>query len=619
MKVWSTLKNHHLEQVIFQNRIRFAFLSIGLLALALLARMFTLQVIQYDRFQTASDQNRIQLVPLPPTRGLIYDRKGRLLSDNKPNFTLSIVLEKTADLDATLEQLKSLIPISDDQLESFKKRSTEYHRPFQALHLRSKLNEAELARLAANRHQLPGIEIEGELIRNYPFNDVFSHSIGYVGRLNQRETDNLDDPGNYKGSHYIGKTGLEKYYESALHGITGLQKIETDAHGKILRILEEELPKPGHNLHLFIDLDLQKLATELLGDRRGSIIAIEPKTGGILSFVSRPGFDPNLFVTGISQKDYSALRNSPDKPLFNRSIQGRYPPGSTIKPIVGLAGLEYKKAFWWKKISDPGWFKLESEDRLYRDWKREGHGKVNLDKAIYQSCDVYFYELALNLGIDNIHKFMQPFGFGSKTGIDIGPEQKGILPSREWKRKNRRANWYPGETLITGIGQGFMLTTPLQLALSTAVLANKGIRVTPKLVKGIENAELVTVSPLSQTYEKITLQDQKNWDLMFNSMRKVMHYSKGTAYGSGRGAKYKIAGKTGTAQVKAIKQDETYDEENTALRHRDHGLFIGFAPIDDPQIAIAVIVENGGSGSSAAAPLARKIFDAYLLNSLERK
>lgn len=614
MKEWSTLKNHHLEQVIFQNRMQFAFLMVGVLTLVLLARLFVLQVLQYEHFQTASDKNRIQLVPLPPTRGLIYDRKGKLLSDNKPNFSLSIIVEKTKDIDQTLALLSSLIEIDEDQLESFKKRSNEYRRPFEPIHLRAKLNETELAILAVNRHQLPSVHIEGELIRNYPYQDIFSHSIGYVGRINQADMDALEDVGNYRGSHYIGKTGLEKYYQDALHGRTGLQKIETDAHGKILQVLEENLPEPGHNLNLYLDLDLQKLATALLGERRGAIVVIEPKTGGILAFVSRPAFDPNLFVTGISQKDYSELRDSPEQPLFNRIIQGRYPPGSTIKPIVGLAGLEYKKTYWGKTISDPGWYKLESEERLYRDWKKEGHGTVNLDKAIYQSCDTYFYDLAYDLGIDNIHKFMKPFGFGEKTGIDTGPESSGLLPSREWKQKKQRMQWFPGETLISGIGQGYMLATPLQLAVSTAILANKGVIVTPKLVQSIEDSQQVKIAPISRSQGKITLTNEENWDLMFSSMQKVMHHREGTAYwSSGLNAKYKMAGKTGTAQVLGIKQDEEYDENAIDFRHRDHALFIGFAPVEDPQIALAILVENGGSGSGAAAPLARKIFDAYLL------
>lgn len=620
MKAWSTLKNHHLEQVIFQNRIQFAFLVVGLFALVLLSRLFVLQVLQYERFRTASDENRIQLVPLPPTRGLIFDRNGKLLADNKPNFSLSIILEKTKNLEETLSLLSTLIEIDEDELESFKKRSREYHRPFEAIHLRSKLNEKELAILAANRHQLPSVFIEGELIRNYPYLDLFSHSIGYVGRLNQAEQDKLEDPGNYRGSNYIGKTGLEKYYQDALHGKTGLQKIETDAHGKVLRVLEEDLPEPGHNLNLYLDFDLQKLATDLLGDRRGAIVAIEPKTGGLLAFVSRPGFDPNLFVTGISQKNYSELRDSSEQPLFNRIIQGRYPPGSTIKPIVGLAGLEYQKTNWERTIQDPGWFKLDGEDRLYRDWKKTGHGKVNLDKAIFQSCDTYFYDLALKLGINNIHDFMQPFSFGEKTGVDTGPESAGLLPSREWKLKKQRVEWYPGETLISGIGQGFMLATPLQLAVSTAILANKGIIITPKLVQSIEDSNQVKISPVTRSQGKITLSNEENWDLMFKSMHKVVQSREGTAYwSSGRGAVYNFAGKTGTAQVLGIKQDEEYDEDAISLKHRDHALFIGFAPIEDPKIAVAIIVENGGGGSSTAAPLARKIFDAYLVQNISAK
>jgi len=616
MKEWSPLKNHHLEQIIFQNRIRFAFLIIGLLTLVLISRLFVLQVLQYERYQTASDENRIQLVPMPPMRGLMYDRKGKLLIDNKPNFSLSIMVEKSENIDAILGRLSTLIEISPEQIESFKKRVSQYRLPFEAVHLRSNLNETELAILAENRHQLPSVLIESELIRNYPYQNLFSHSIGYVGRINQSEQDKLKDPGNYRGSNYIGKTGLEKFYEDELHGKVGLQKIETDAHGKLVQVLEAQLPKPGNNLNLHLDFELQLLASDLLQNRRGAIVAIEPKTGGILSFVSRPGFDPNLFVTGISQADYSALRDSPDQPLFNRIIQGGYPPGSTIKPIVALAGLEYKKTSWGKTISDPGWFKLKNEDHLYRDWKKGGHGMVNLDKAIYESCDTFFYDLALDLGIDNIHKFMTPFSFGEKTGIDTGPEQRGILPSREWKLKKRRVEWYPGETLIAGIGQGYMLATPLQLAVSTAILANKGVIITPRLVRSIDDGQNIKTLPTTSSKEKITLSNEDNWELIFNSMQNVMHHPSGTAHWTaGRGAEYKIAGKTGTAQVLAIKQDETYDSAKIAERHRDHALFIGFAPADDPQIAVAVIVENGESGSGAAAPIARKIFDAYLLQN----
>jgi len=613
MKAWSALKNHHLEYSIFQNRIRFAFLITGLLTLALLIRLFTLQVLQYEHFQTASDKNRIQLTPLPPTRGLIYDSQGTLLADNKPNFNIALVPEKIDNLESTLSQLQELIPITAEDIERFKKRRKQFRRPFQAVRLRSKLNEAELATLAANKHQLTGVNIEGELIRNYPYQNVFAHSIGYVGRINQKELKKLEEPGNYKGSNYYGKTGLESFYQDILHGTTGFQKIETNAHGRILSVIEEQLPIPGNNLHLYLNLTLQQKAYQLLGNRRGAIVAIEPKTGGILALVSGPSFDPNLFVTGISQKNYSGLRDSPDQPLFNRTIQGRYPPGSTIKPIIGLAGLEHEKNLWKKSISDPGWYKLDNEEHLYRDWKREGHGKVNLDIAIYESCDTYFYDLGLRLGIDNIHSFMSPFSFGKKTGIDIGPESRGILPSRTWKKQKIGTRWYPGETLIAAIGQGYMLATPLQLALSTAILANKGIKVSAKLVKGIENNKGEISSLPSSKSEKIVLKDEANWDLMFQSMKNVMHNPKGTAYRSGLNANYKIAGKTGTAQVKSIKQNEEYDEEATALRHRDHGLYIGFAPTDDPQIAIAIIVENGGSGSSTAAPIARELFDTYLI------
>lgn len=618
MKSWTPLKNHYIEQSIFRNRARFAFAVVIALSLLLLSRLFVLQVLQYDRFATASDKNRIQTEPIVPTRGLIFDRNNELVANNKPSFKLALVVEQVSDMDETLSIISKLITLNDEQIIRFKKVSKQYHRPYEPVRLRSKLSETEIAIIAVNQHKLPGIRVLGELVRNYPHLDNFAHSVGYVGRLNEKETTKLIDPSNYKGTHYFGKTGLEKFYENSLHGQTGSRKIETDAHGKVLRVLEQKDPAPGENLHLYLDLKLQKLASELLGDHRGAIIAIDPKTGGILSFVSKPSFNPNLFVTGISQKDYSELRDSPNQPLFNRTIQGRYPPGSTIKPFIALAGLEYNKTNWYKKIEDPGWYKLENEDRLYRDWKKTGHGRVDLDKAIYQSCDTYFYDLSLNLGIDNMHAFMSRFGFGAKTGIDIGPESSGLLPSRQWKRKNRKTQWYPGETLIAGIGQGFMLATPLQLAVSTATLANKGVIVTPKLVKRVgdqstQSSRTHDSNLVGPPAKDIMLKNEKNWAYMFSSMRKVMHSSKGTAYGSGRGARYKIAGKTGTAQVKGIKQNETYDLEKTALRHRDHGLFVGFAPINDPQIAIAVLVENGGGGSSAAAPLARKIFDQYLL------
>ena len=613
MQPWSTLKNHHLEQSIFQNRIRFAFVVVVFLCLLLLIRLFMLQVVHYDHYQAASDRNRIQIVPLPPTRGFIYDRNGKLLVDNAPNFSLSIIPEHSKDLDKTLHALGKLIPVSTDQLELFNERK-QYRAPYSPVHLRAKLTEQEIAVLLVNRHHMPEIRIDGDLVRNYPYDDLFSHSIGYIGRINEKELKNLKDPGDYKGTDYIGKTGLEKFYEDALHGKTGLQKVETDAHGKTLRVLEEQLPEPGKDLYLYLDFNLQKLASDLLGEQRGAIVAIDPKTGGVLAFVSKPGFDPNLFVTGIGQAAYASLRDSHDQPLFNRIIQGSYPPGSTIKPIIGLAGLEYKKTYWSKTIQDPGWFKLESEERLYRDWKREGHGAVNLDKAIYQSCDVYFYQLALSLGVDNIHNFMIPFGFGKRTGIDITPESPGLIPSKEWKVKNRGYQWYPGETLITGIGQGYMLATPLQLAVSAATMANKGVLIEPRLVKSVEDAKQVNYASPVPSFPKIILSDEDNWDLIIQSMEKVMQSPQGTAYwSSGRGAKYRIAGKTGTAQVTAIKQNEEYEVENVALRHRDHSLFIAFAPVDDPQIAISVIVENGGGGSAVAAPLARKMMDAYLL------
>lgn len=616
----SVLKDTFLESRIYFGRLLLAFVIVFSLLCVLVGRYSYLQISQYDSYKTQSDRNRVHLQSVPPKRGLIYDGHGVLLAENQPSYTLTLVKERVKNLQQSLDILQTLMDLEDAEISKFNKRLSS-RRPFEGVPLRFRLSEKEIALLAVNRYRLPGIEVKAELVRNYPYGELFAHTVGYVGRINEQELKKID-PVNYAGSHHIGKIGLEKKYQELLHGQVGFENVETDARGRVLRVLERTDPVPGVNIQLFIDAKVQEIAHAAMlgadGHSRGSLVAIDPKTGGIIAIVSTPSFNPNFFVNGISSKNYSALRDSLDLPLFNRSLQGQYPPGSTVKPIFGLAGLDYGIITAESVLNDPGWYRLPNDERRYRDWtwavRRGGHGKkVDLHQAIVESCDTYFYDLAYRLGIDNIYEFGSKFGLGKLSHIDLTSERKGLLPSRQWKRDNYRSPWFPGETLSLGIGQGYMLTTPLQLAQSTATIATRGIRMQPRVVKSINGEEQPSV-----VVETIELKDEQYWQATIDAMRDVMHSIKGTARKVGQGAQYKMAGKTGTAQVVGIKQGEKYDEEMVAIRNRDHALFVGFAPLDDPQIAIAVIVENAGHGGSKAAPIARKVFDAYLLPRLNK-
>ena len=476
-----------------------------------------------------------------------------------------------------------------------------------------RLDEDELARFAINRHRFPGVDIAARLVRNYPLGELGVHALGYVGRISENELSKVD-AANYSGSSHIGKIGIEQSYEDTLHGQVGVRHVEVNALGRILRVIKSTAPTPGKNLYLTLDVNLQKVAEESLAGRRGAVVAIEPRTGDILSFVSAPTYDPNLFVLGIDNKTYASLRDSNNQPLFNRALRGQYPPGSTLKPFVGLAGLEYNKVTADTNIFCGGWYSLRGDSHRYRDWKRAGHAATNMDKAIAESCDVYFYDLSLTLGIDLMHTFLGQFGFGKPTALDVKGESSGLLPSREWKRRVHNQPWFPGETLIAGIGQGYVLATPLQLAHATAILANRGDNITPRLVKSIQDPQSQIIENIApQKTDTIHFANLTHWDQMVFSMTEVVHGLNGTARNIGKDAPYLIAGKTGTAQVFTIKQDESYDEETLDERLKDHSLFIAYAPVDNPQIAVAVIVENGGSGSATAAPIARTVMDAYLL------
>lgn len=603
------IKNLHDELRVHRQRIVSAFIGISFLAILLIARLVYLQIIQHELYTTQSEKNRVQLEAVAPTRGLIYDRQGQLLADNQPSYSVLLIPERINNLDETLKHLASLIPVSDEQIKSFKRRAKYHRHPFEGIPLRFNLNEQEISTIAVNQHQLSGVEVSADLIRHYPYDALFAHVIGYVARINEKENAKLD-PENYGATHHMGKGGIELFYENELHGVVGYQKVEKNAHGRIVKLLERQDPIPGKNLYLTLDLKLQKIATEALNNQRGAVVAIDTHNGDVLAFVSTPSYDPNLFVTGISQQNYAALRDSFDRPLFNRVLQGQYPPASTVKPFVGLAALENNVTNWNYRISDPGWYQLKNDSRFYRDWKKWGHGSVNLEQAIAQSCDTYFYDISYKLGVDRIHHFMQKFGFGEKVGIDLQGESAGLLPSSAWKRATRGASWYPGETLNIGIGQGYMLATPLQLANAVTILANKGIKKQIRILR--EDPSFPRKAPI-----RITLRQENDWDSMITAMVNVNHAPYGTARASATGAPYKIAGKTGTAQVLGIGQKEVYNASRIAQYHRDHALFVAFAPAEAPQIAVAVIVENGNSGSGTAAPIARKIFDAYLIPPVE--
>ncbi len=605
------LKDPHRERRIFNVRAVIAGLFVLVLAGCLVARLYYLQMLNHEHFQTLSDQNRMQLQSVAPTRGLIFDRNGVLLADNQPVFSVVIVPERAGNIDKALESVRQIIGLDDDHIDRFRKRLKQPRRPHQSIILKSKLTEEEIASIEVRRHELQGVEIEADLARYYPFGELTAHAIGYVGRINEKELGQLD-PSNYSGTNYIGKLGVEHFYESALHGKVGYRTVETNARNRVLRVLSHQDPVPGANLTLHLDIELQGMIHELMGQRRGAVVAIEPETGGVLAMVSTPSFEPNQFVTGIDFKSYAALRDSLDLPLFNRALKGRYPPGSTIKPIVALGGLDSGVTTTHYAIWDPGWYQLRNDDRFYRDWKRTGHGRVDMRLAIAQSCDTYFYELALKMGVDNISRYLGYFGFGENRSLDIEEAREGILPTREWKRGFKGQAWYPGDSLNLGIGQGYMLATPLQLAASTAVLANRGVWRPAAMLMSASSPEFELPHIPESERNDVPIKSPAHWDFIFSTMEDVMHGAQGTARASAQGAKYRMAGKTGTAQVVGIKQGEKYNADLLQERHRDHALFVGFAPVEQPRIAVAVIVENGGGGSTSAAPVARAVFDFWL-------
>ncbi|WP_297427088.1 penicillin-binding protein 2 [uncultured Acinetobacter sp.] len=607
MKQHLPLKNVQQEKRIFRNRVFIAMGIVAFFLLLLVSRYAYLQIISYEEFHTASDKNRIRLQPLAPARGYIYDRNGVLLADNYPVFSATLSRADVEDIDDTLARLTPILALSEEDIKGFQSR-IKTSRKTERVAIKLNLTEQDIARFSEIKYQFPGVNIETQMTRYYPHGELFAHVIGYVGRINDKELKSIDKDA-YAGTNLIGKIGVEKSYEDLLHGVPGNESVEADAFGNVLRHLGRKDPIRGNDLFLSLDYGLQVVASQQLAGRRGAIVAMDPNTGEILALVSSPSFNPNLFVTGISHTDYSALRDNLDQPLYNRAVQGVYPPGSTIKPMFGLGGIHYGYVNWQTAISDPGYFTLPGDSHRFRDHKKSGHGTVNMHKAQVVSCDTYFYVLSYRMGIEKMDAWMRQFGFGEKTGVDLPSESSGLYPNPAWKMRTRDAKWLKGETISVSIGQGAFTSTPLQLAMATAITANQGLKVTPHVLRESRGAKNFKVH--NGTNGSIDFNGKaEDWIKMRDAMVDVIQ--SGTGKGIKSGLQYQIAGKTGTAQVKSIAQGKRYNEALLNERQLDHGLFVGFAPAEKPAIAIAVILENGRGGSAATA-LARPIFDYWLL------
>ncbi|MBT8108712.1 MAG: penicillin-binding protein 2 [Gammaproteobacteria bacterium] len=622
--VLSPIKDIHSERRLFIARIILSAVISVVLISFVIARLVQLQVIDHELFAEKSQGNRVRIEPVPPIRGLILDRKGRVLAENLPAYQLELIPEQVDDVGETLQRLAALDLIESEDIERFEELSRSGPR-FKPVTLKFRLSDEEIANFAIQRPRFPGVDFRPRLVRHYPDGPLVAHAVGYVGGLSANDLKRLD-PAAYAGTSHTGKTGVENRFESDLHGDAGFRHLIANARGRQVpggtselldSLPDDESPEPGSNVYLSLDLDLQRIAATAFEGRRGALVALDPWSGEILALFSAPSFDPNLFAVGMTTSQYRTLQDDPDRPLFNRAMRGAYPPGSTIKPMLALAALETGATNLTRKTLCRGYFQLPGNEHRYRDWKPEGHGPVDLHDAIAQSCDVYFYEISGDIGIDAMHDYLTRFGLGSPTGIDSGGEHAGLVPSREWKRTNfsdrDNQRWYHGETVIVSIGQGYMLATPLQLASAAGALATRGQRYRPHMVAAVEDAltgERQLVAP--QRLPDVEISNDFYWDNVLGALHDVMQGPRGTARAVGTGAPYEMAGKSGTAQVVSIGQDEEYDEAELEERQRDHALFIAFAPVDNPRIAVALIVENGESGSGVAAPIARAIMDAHL-------
>ncbi|MFT5806899.1 MAG: penicillin-binding protein 2 [Moritella dasanensis] len=612
-----TLRDHSAETALFSSRIMVSFIFVLCVIGLLLSNLYYLQVDSYQAYKTRSNENRVKLVPIAPNRGLIYDRNGILLAENKPVYSLDMVPEKFTDIDATIAKLTTLLNLTEDNIDDFHLRLKRQRR-FKQVPILTNLSESQVALFSVQRHNYPGISVTARLKRYYPFGDALTHALGYVARINSNDLKRLEKSGSravYAATHDIGKQGIERYYEKTLHGEPGFKEVEVNNRGKIVRTLKITQPVPGNDLYLNIDIRLQLKAQQELAGRRGAIILLAPKTGEILAMMSSPSYDPNLFVHGISSKNYNRLLQSKDRPLINRATQGRYPPASTVKPQLAILGLEDGAITPSTIINDRGWFQIPNTKRRFRDWKRWGHGKINVYTAIEQSSDTFFYNLAYNVGIDKINGFMSEFGFGDYTGIDVREETNAILPSREWKRARYNEPWYQGDTISVGIGQGYWSATPIQLAKATGIVASKGLRPVPQLIRDIQYTNGDIFEPVVEL-PPLKLKDPANWQVAKDGMHGVVTSSNGTARRAFAKASYSAAGKSGTAQLYQL-GEEKYDASKIRERLRDNAMFVAYAPFEEPEISATIILENAGGGSSQAAPSARRLFDVYFDNKKE--
>lgn len=609
------IRNHQAEAQLFFRRAVASFVIVTFFFLILFINLYRLQVTSFQEFQTRSNSNRITVLPVAPNRGLIMDRHGELLAVNTPVYSIEIIPEQLDNLESTLHDLVSLLDLPEETATQFISQP-RYNRRFPQMTFADNLTEEQVARFSAHQHHFPGVSIEARLQRHYPHGDLFTHAIGYVGRINPEDVTHLREQeqyANYAATRTIGKLGIERYYENILHGEVGYQTVEVNNRGRVVRTLDFTPPTPGKDIYLELDGALQRKATELLAGHRGAIVLLDAQTGGVLAMASAPSYDPNWFVSGISSARYRSLLQNPNNPLINRATQGRYPPASTIKPHIGLLGLIDGATTPEKRIWDPGWFQIDGVERRFRDWRRYGHGWVDLDKAIVESCNTYFYDLALQLGIDRISEFMTELGFGERTGIDIHEENAALMPSRHWKRRRFGEPWYAGETVSVGIGQSYWTVTPMQLASSTQILASEGRRFVPRFLRATATPEGVVYNPPSE-HIPMTIEDPSHWQTVKTAMQHVVTNIRGTAHRAYQGTTYTVASKTGTAQVAAISLDENdnrVSNEDRAEHLRDNATFIGFAPVESPEIVIAIAVENVGGGGSNAAPMARELMDYY--------
>ncbi|HIO93427.1 MAG TPA: penicillin-binding protein 2 [Leucothrix mucor] len=620
MSYKKTVKNERDELDLFRSRALVAGVLVFLALFLVIVRLIFLQINNYEYYTNLSRENYQKHIPIPPVRGQIYDRNGILLADNHIEYVLEVTKDKVQDLEDELLRINELIPMSPQEIKKFKQKLRVNSR-FLPVVLRPGLTEKEIATFSVHRSRFPGFEINVRMERTYPLGETAGHLIGYVGRIDKKDLKRLNKE-EYKGTSHIGKSGIEKFYETRLHGTSGYKVVEVDAHGKPQVVLDQKAPIAGEDLFLSIDLKLQLKAEELLEarDSNGAVVALDPRNGEILAMASVPMFDPNLFVNGISYKNYNALRNNPDRPLYNRALQGTYPPGSTIKPMAALAGLDEGTVTRSRSVFGRGFFQIPGVRHRYRCWKKSGHGHISLNRAIFQSCDVYFYDLAYRMGIKRYSKSLRRFGFGQKTGIDLPHERTGIMPSAEWKKKRFDQNWYPGDTVNIGIGQGYLTVTPLQLAHAVGTIAMHGVKMRPHVLRGVRiSRNLPEKLVAAEQLPSITIKNPNYWNDIVKAMVHVVHGPGGTAGRSGAGAKYKFAGKTGTAQVFSVAQNKTYNAARLAKKLHDHSLFVAFAPPNNPTIAIAVIVENAGGGSKVAAPLTRKLLDTYFLKPEPKK